>query len=154
MDDILSSTKKDAFSLFFLVFAAGFLWLFTWLPFKTVFRIAVFVLMTILAYHIYLYVRRGLAKNETKSLVRKLFVIFPAEISESEIFEKTDMTSKELGRLVENGCVAKNSDGYFLGPNAPVLTMAWEMENLNRQFFLLSVTILVVSIILLALNIV
>ncbi|MCX8197816.1 MAG: hypothetical protein N3F07_01300 [Candidatus Micrarchaeota archaeon] len=121
----------------------------TWAPNKLMLQIAVYVLMGILIYHLYSQFEEHSARSNLKKLVGKLYSSFPESHLTDEDLQRYGISKSAAAGLVKLGCMAPEGKGkYVLGERALHIISMWQAEHLNRQIFVLTVALLVVSIIL------
>ena len=154
MKDPKESAKNDVMALFFLVVVAAIVYTLTLLPSKMVLINTIYFMVLVIVYHLYLQLRSYLSQNSERKLLNKLFDNFPKGMTYEKIHAKTQLDKIKVDRLVINGYLSKHGAEYMMGPNACHLMAAWQSEITNRQLFLLSVTILVVSIVVLTLRVI
>jgi len=152
MQEAKESARHDVIAVFFLIIVAVIIYALSFLPSKTVLRDTVYFMVLVIAYHLYLQLRSYFAQNGERRLLNKLFENFPRGMSFEKIHSKMHLDKGRIDALVTHGFLSKHGSDYVIGPHACPMVAAWQSEITNRQLFLLSVTILVVSVIILSLQ--
>lgn len=144
----LDNTSKVK-SLVGVILIVGLLyWLSSGLSNRVMLQGAVYGLIGVLVYHLYTQFEDYYAQNSLKRLMKQLYSSFPeGYITESEL-KHMHVPKSMVASLIKIGCLQAEGKGqYVLGNNAIHVMNIWQTEHLNRQIFVLTIALLVVSII-------
>ena len=141
-----ASTVK---SLVGVIIIVGLLyWLNSGIPNRMMLQGAIYVLTGVLVYHLYTQFEDYYAQDALKKLMKQLYVSFPEGYLTDADLKRKNVSKSTVAGLVKIGCLQSEGKGrYVLGENSIHIMNIWQTEHLNKQIFVLTIALLVVSII-------